>query len=225
MFFDAGGVRIRYRFAAERRQRLEIRIVKLGSGRVVRRFRVLRGPGRPLVQRWGGITGGGAVAEDGRYRVLLGRRGARLRAAGGFRFLGHRFPVRGPHWTRGAVGTFGAPRGGWRNHEGFDLLASCGTPLAAARGGRVLRRGHDPILYGWFVLIDGRREHRNYLYAHLRGPPPVRPGQRLRTGRLIGEVGQSGNARSTPCHLHFEMRRGGRPLDPEPALRRWDRYS
>jgi murein DD-endopeptidase MepM/ murein hydrolase activator NlpD len=38
-------------------------------------------------------------------------------------------------------------------------------------------------------------------------------------------VGRTGNARSTECHLHFEIRAGGEPIDPEPLLRRWDRYS
>jgi len=218
-------VRIRYRFAAVRSLPVAIRIAKLGSGRVVRRFVVRRRPGRTHLQRWGGLTGRGRVAEDGRYRVLIGPAGGPFAEAGRARLLGHRFPVGGPHATRGTVGEFGAPRSGGRSHEGFDLLAACGTPLRAARGGRVLRSGFDPMLYGWFVLIDGRRERRNYFYAHLRRSPAVSAGERVRTGRRIGAVGKTGNARTTPCHLHFELRSGGRPFDPEPALRRWDRYS
>jgi murein DD-endopeptidase MepM/ murein hydrolase activator NlpD len=137
----------------------------------------------------------------------------------------HIFPVRGPHGVRGPIGEFGAPRSGGRIHEGFDVLASCGTELVAARVGKVVRRGHDSALYGFYVLIHGRGERRNYLYAYLRGPTLVHRGQIVRTGQRIGAVGRTGNARTVGCMLHFELRVGGRPIDPEPALRRWDRFS
>jgi murein DD-endopeptidase MepM/ murein hydrolase activator NlpD len=38
-------------------------------------------------------------------------------------------------------------------------------------------------------------------------------------------VGETGNAITVGCHLHFEIHVHGVPVDPEPALRRWDRYS
>ena len=50
---------------------------------------------------------------------------------------------------------FGAPRSGGRVHEGQDLPAGCGTPLVAARGGRVAATGYSDALYGYYVLIDG----------------------------------------------------------------------
>jgi murein DD-endopeptidase MepM/ murein hydrolase activator NlpD len=225
-FFDAGPVTIRYRFASRRPVDVAIRIVRLRDERVVRGFVDRRAtPGRTHRLRWGGLTSTGRAAPDGHYRVLVGRRGRRLRPVGGFVLHGHVFPVRGPHGTRGAIGDFGAPRSGGRTHEGFDVTAACGTRLVAARGGRVLRAAFDPVLYGWFVLIDGRKERRNYFYAHLRHRPRVRRGQRVRTRQAIGEVGRTGNARTTPCHLHFELRSGGVPFDPEPALSRWDRWS
>jgi murein DD-endopeptidase MepM/ murein hydrolase activator NlpD len=225
-YFDGGAVRIRYRFQAGRQVDVVVRIVLLGSGRVVRGF-VDRGsaPGRTHRLRWGGRTWAGHPAPDGHYAVLAGRRGHSLRRIAGFLLHGHVFPVRGPHGTRGAIGEFGAPRSGGRTHEGFDVTAACGTRLVAARGGRVLRAGFDPVLYGWFVLVDGRSERRNYFYAHLRDRPRVHRGERVRTGEGIGSVGRTGNARSTPCHLHFELRRHGHPFDPEAALRRWDRWS
>ncbi len=145
-------------------------------------------------------------------------------SSGGTDFLAHVFPVAGPHWTRGAIGEFGAPRSGGRTHEGFDVVAACGTPLVAARGGRVRRAGHDPALYGNYVLIHGEGERRSYLYAHLRRPARVRRGDRVLTGRRIGGVGATGNARTVGCHLHFEIHVRGRPIDPGPALRGWDRY-
>jgi murein DD-endopeptidase MepM/ murein hydrolase activator NlpD len=132
--------------------------------------------------------------------------------------------VQGPHRTRGAIGEFGAPRSGGRVHEGFDVVASCGTPLLAVRGGRVRRAGYDPVLYGNSVLIHGEGERRSYFYAHLRRPAVVDRGDRVFTGERIGAVGATGNARAVGCHLHFEIHVHGLPIDPEPALRRWDRY-
>ena len=95
----------------------------------------------------------------------------------------------------------------------------------AVRGGRVLRRGYDPVLYGNYLLIHGEGESRGYFYAHLPRPAGVRPGERVWTGERVGAVGETGNARTVGCHLHFEIHAPGRPIDPEPALRRWDRYS
>lgn len=93
------------------------------------------------------------------------------------------------------------------------------------RSGRVLRRGYDPVLYGNYLLIHGEGERRSYFYSHLLRPARVRKGQRLWEGQPIGAVGETGNAVGTGCHLHFEIHVRGVPIDPEPALRRWDRYS
>jgi murein DD-endopeptidase MepM/ murein hydrolase activator NlpD len=144
---------------------------------------------------------------------------------GGVTFYGHVFPVRGPHGTRGAIGEFGAPRNGGRTHEGFDVVAACGTEAVAARGGRVRRAGFDPELYGNYVLIHGAEEHRSYFYAHLRRPADVMRGDTVWTGERVGAVGETGNARTVGCHLHFEVHVDGRPIYPGPLLRHWDRYS
>jgi murein DD-endopeptidase MepM/ murein hydrolase activator NlpD len=97
--------------------------------------------------------------------------------------------------------------------------------LVAVRDGRVRRRGFDSELYGNFVLLHGEGEGRSYFYAHLRRPAVVHRGERVYTGERVGTVGETGNARSVGCHLHFEVHVHGRPIDPEPLLRRWDRYS
>src|SRR3954451_12700584 len=76
---------------------------------------------------------------------------AAARTAGGTAFLGHVFPVDGPHGTRGYIGEFGAPRDGGRTHEGFDIVAACGTPLVAVRAGKVMKTGYDQILYGNYL--------------------------------------------------------------------------
>jgi murein DD-endopeptidase MepM/ murein hydrolase activator NlpD len=142
---------------------------------------------------------------------------------GGTLYRDHAFPVDGPHWTRGAIGEFGAPRSGGRIHEGLDVVAPCGARLVAASSGRVRRTGYDPSLYGNYLLIHGAGEHRSYFYAHLRRPSPLRRGDRVFAGRRVGAVGATGNARTVGCHLHFEIRRRGHPIDPAPTLRRWDR--
>jgi murein DD-endopeptidase MepM/ murein hydrolase activator NlpD len=99
----------------------------------------------------------------------------------------------------------------------------------AARAGRVQDAGYDPRLYGHWVVIDGIGTDVDLFYVHLLRPAVVRRGQRVGAGRPIGRVGASGNAASVGCQLHLEMWprgfRRGRPVDPEPYLRRWDMWS
>jgi len=143
---------------------------------------------------------------------------------GGTQYRDHVFPVQGPHGTRGSIGEFGAPRSGRRVHEGFDIVAACGTPLVAVRSGRVLQAGYDPVLYGNYLTIHGEGERRSYFYAHLPRPSPFDRGDRVYTGQRVGAVGMTGNARTVGCHLHFEIHARGGPIDPEPSLGRWDVY-
>jgi murein DD-endopeptidase MepM/ murein hydrolase activator NlpD len=218
------GVRIEFRFAASAPSDVSVRIA--GGGREVRRFDLAQlQPGQDHVVSWDGLSDAGGAVPDGAYRVLVGPTGAQLAEAGTVRLYGHVHPVRGPHGTRGAVGEFGAGRSGGRIHEGFDVTARCGTPLIAARGGTVVRRRFHPSLDGNFIVISGAGEGRTYRYSHLIRPSPLSVGDRVHTGDLVGHVGKTGNARSTPCHLHFEMRVGKQFVDPEPKLRAWDRYS
>ena len=144
---------------------------------------------------------------------------------GGMPYFGHVFPVQGPHGTRGPIGEFGAPRSGGRTHEGFDIVAACGTELVAVRDGKVVEKGYDPILYGNYLTIHGEGERRTYFYAHLPRPASVDKGERVWEGERVGAVGETGNAITVGCHLHFEIHVDGRPIDPAPALRRWDRWS
>jgi murein DD-endopeptidase MepM/ murein hydrolase activator NlpD len=89
----------------------------------------------------------------------------------------------------------------------------------------VLKTGYDPVLYGHYLLLHGEGEQRSYFYAHLPRPARVHKGERVYEGEQVGEVGETGNAITVGCHLHFEIHVRGRPLDPEPALRRWDHWS
>jgi murein DD-endopeptidase MepM/ murein hydrolase activator NlpD len=144
---------------------------------------------------------------------------------GGVPYYGHVFPVQGSHGTRGPVGRYHAPRDGGRIHEGFDITAACRTPLVAVRGGRVLQQGYDPVLYGNYLLLHGEGEQRSYFYAHMVRPARAHRGDRVWEGERIGAVGETGNARGLGCHLHFEVHVHGVPVNPEPSLHRWDRYS
>ena len=74
-------------------------------------------------------------------------------------------------------------------------------------------------------MIDGLKTDQDYLYAHLIAPSPLRRHERVRTGQFVGRIGQTGNAAGTPCHLHFEVHVHGKPVNPEPFLDVWDRYS
>ena len=221
--YSVDPIRFHLRFDADRPIRLSIRINKLGNGRTIRRIVTGRlKPGRWHHLVWNGRTQGRKLSPSGRYQVVAGPIGGPLRRVGRIRLHSHEFPVDAPHGTRGYIGEFGAPRVDGRTHEGFDITAACGSPLVAVRAGTIIKKAYDPELYGNFVVLKGEGERRTYKYSHLLRPAPVRRGQRVRAGRRLGSVGQTGNAASTPCHLHIEIRTRGRLLNPEPLVNAWD---
>ena len=223
-----GRVPVSVRFTlSEARERVTVELVADQRDRIARRIVLDDVPaGVPQRVAWNGVTPGGRAAADGRYRARLVVPGAGVRRLlGTFVLRGHAYPIGGPHRDRGGIGFFGAPRNGGRTHEGFDVNAPCGTPLVAARAGRVVRSRYDPVLYGNEVIVRGWLEGRTYRYAHLTATPLVRRGDWVRTGQRLGSVGDTGNARTVGCHLHFELRaRSGALLDPEPFLRAWERF-
>lgn len=105
---------------------------------------------------------------------------------------------------------------GWRwgrMHQGIDLAAPIGTPIAAAAAGTVSTAGWRDG-YGQTVVID----HGNgvtTLYAH-QAAIGVSVGQTVGQGSIIGVVGNTGN--STGPHLHFEVRINGAATDPLPYI-------
>ncbi len=112
---------------------------------------------------------------------------------------------------------FGAPRdGGRRVHHGVDIFAQRGTPVLAAVSGPVTRTGDTPRggLHVWQRGDHGRRLY----YAHL-DDILVTSGDFVKAGQIIGTVGNTGNARWTPPHLHFGVyQRFSGPTDPLPLL-------
>ena len=97
-----------------------------------------------------------------------------------------------------------------RAHQGVDIAAPRGTGVYSAAEGEVLRTGYDAGGYGRFIEI----RHPNgmsTLYGHL-SRVDVASGDRIEGDERIGLVGSTG--RSTGPHLHFEVRRGDRQIDP-----------
>ena len=130
-------------------------------------------------------------------------------------------PVRGVQ--RPALrSSFGEPRSGHRTHAGIDIFARHGTPVVAAAEGVVVRIGTTDRLGGNTVWVAGKPSTL-YYYAHLAGfRPGLRVGEHVEAGDLIGRVGNTGNARTTPPHLHFGMYPAARafwPVDPTPLLK------
>jgi len=99
-------------------------------------------------------------------------------------------------------------------HDGIDIDGLTGETVTAVAWGIVTRAGWDGR-YGKVVVLD-HGQGVTTLYAHA-SRLLVREGDVVAQGDPIAEVGRTGNARGT--HLHFEMRRNGRPVDPLPSLR------
>jgi len=187
--------------------------------------------------RWDGTTDEGRPARNGRYSFRISPQTpaaptARKATASttlslAFSFYGYAFPILGSHEFGMGAGRFGAARSG-HTHEGQDVMAACGTPLVAARGGTVQYSGYQAAA-GNYIVIDGRGTGYDFMYAHLAEPSPLHTDETVRTGQPIGVVGDTGDAQG--CHLHFEMwtapgwYEGGSPFDPLPYLEKWDAYS
>ena len=99
----------------------------------------------------------------------------------------------------------------WKAHLGIDYAARRGTPIVAAANGRVIYAARMGA-YGNLVKIrhkDGYETRYAHMKSFRRG---IRKGKKVRKGQTIGYVGTTG--RSTGPHLHFELRKGGRAINP-----------
>ena len=112
---------------------------------------------------------------------------------------------------------WGDPRdGGGRSHEGIDMFAPKLTPVIAAANGRVTQVNENN-LGGKVVWM--RPDNKNYVlyYAHL-DKQLVTDGQVVKVGDTLGLVGNTGNARTSPPHLHFGIYASGGAIDPFPFV-------
>lgn len=106
---------------------------------------------------------------------------------------------------------------GWRSsgfHHGLDISAQVGDPVRAAASGTVSFCGIKGV-YGKMIIID-HPDGRQTVYAHLK-QINVAKGRKVSRGETIGKVGITGN--STGPHLHFEVRRGKKTVNPASLLR------
>ena len=123
-------------------------------------------------------------------------------------------PVEGVR-VANVTNTWGSARGGGRSHEGQDIFAPEGTPIYSATEGYIYRVGEN-ILGGNTVVVVSGGGYR-YYYAHLSAyADDVREGQFVTTETLLGYVGNTGNAASTPPHLHLGI------YTSEPGRCEWD---
>lgn len=147
----------------------------------------------------GGQTGGG---------------GSGGRPSGGGRDWGN------PGWVCPVQGfvafadTWGAPRSGGRSHQGVDLIGARGLPLVAVVDGFVQQKtnrlGGNAV---WLTGSDGNK----YYYAHLDAWAAAGP---VSAGTVIGYLGDTGNAKYSVPHLHFEIHPGGgAAVNPYPTVR------
>jgi len=111
-----------------------------------------------------------------------------------------------------------APRdGGERKHKGIDIFAPKGTEVVAVADGIVSYIG-DQRLGGhcvWLTTENGA----SFYYAHLdRWAPGLYEGMEVQSGDLLGFVGNTGNAKYTPSHLHFGVNESDEMVNPYPLL-------
>jgi len=121
-----------------------------------------------------------------------------------------RTPISGARITSG-FGMRRHPLLGYNKlHTGVDFGAARGTPIKAAGDGVVEHAGWRGS-YGRTVVIKHAKKYST-LYAHMSKTAKLKKGQKVRQGQVIGYVGTTG--RSTGPHLHYEVRKGKRPINP-----------
>jgi len=116
------------------------------------------------------------------------------------------------------INDWGFPRSGGRTHQGTDIFNARNKPVIAAGSGTVrLRTGGLGGVTIYLTTDYGMR----FYYAHLEGyASGLKNGDRVTGGQLIGYNGNSGNAITTPTHVHFQMQAvGGQWKNPYPTLR------
>jgi len=126
------------------------------------------------------------------------------------------FPVRAIDSPR-ILSFWGVERdAGRRRHEGIDIFAKKRTPIVASADGRVTRVGENR-LGGKIVYMRPKGKKYSLYYAHL-DTQIAKDGQQVRKGDVLGLMGNTGNAITTPPHLHFGIYTSGGAVDPSPFV-------
>jgi murein DD-endopeptidase MepM/ murein hydrolase activator NlpD len=100
-------------------------------------------------------------------------------------------------------------------HSGVDLYAKLRDPIYSVGYGFVSEAGWTFGGYGYAVVID-HGDGWETLYAHMVDVPPVKQGDYVFPGKVVGYAGSTGN--STGYHVHFEVRHNGCFLDPKTVI-------
>ena len=149
----------------------------------------------------GGQTGGGGS-------------GGRPGGAGGADFGGVGWVCPTGDAAVGFGDTWGAPRSGGRQHQGVDMIGPRGTPLLAIVDGVAIAR--EGFLGGLTIHFVGS-DQNTYFYGHLDAYAALGP---VLAGDVIAFMGDTGNAKQSTPHLHFEIHPGGGPaVNPYPTVR------
>jgi lipoprotein NlpD len=119
--------------------------------------------------------------------------------------IGWRWPVKGSVIDRFMAGD--------ATHQGVDIAGNDGDPVLSAADGVVVYSGSGLVGYGELIIIKHSDEWLS-AYGHNR-KRLVQEGQRVKAGQQIAEMGRTGANRDM---LHFEIRRNGRPVDPQQYL-------
>jgi peptidoglycan LD-endopeptidase LytH len=210
-----------YRADVKDGQRLVVDVARQGSAAAlfVDVFRVTGDSARPFdLQASADSTGAPVAVESRRAGTYIVRVQPELLRSAAFAVTIHveptlAFPVSGRN-SRAVQSFFGAPRdGGSRAHHGIDIFAARGTPVVAAADGYIASISPNNLGGNVIWQRDTKRGQTLY-YAHL-DRHAVAAGATVHVGDTIGFVGNTGNARTTPPHLHFGIyRRGAGPVDP-----------
>ena len=164
-----------------------------------------------IVVNWSAISVG---AEKLAHRFLFVVHAAALYSKPADQKL--EMPVQGVSKSQ-VADSWHVPREGDRLHEGQDIFAKRGTPVLSATDGYVVRIGENN-LGGQTVSVLGAGG-RVYYYAHLDSyAPNLAVGDHVTTETVLGYVGTTGNAASTPPHLHFGVYAREGALNPLPLL-------
>lgn len=136
--------------------------------------------------------------------------------------LPSRLPVPVHNVTRKELrDTWGAARGQGRSHEGIDIMAAKGTKVYSATDGIIasLKGNNLGGTVIWIIGPSGSWHYYAHLSKHKRG---ISEGDVVKKGDLIGYVGNTGNARNTPPHLHYGIYLNGKgrgAVNPYPYLK------
>ena len=128
----------------------------------------------------------------------------------------------GQGWALSVLGRISSPFGSRPNkpvdgvgdfHNGTDIAASCGQPVFAATGGKVVTSGYQGSYGNWILLDHGNGVATGY--AH-NSQLLVDSGQLVAAGEIVAIVGSTGA--SSGCHVHFETRVDGARVNPQPFM-------